>query len=797
MTRLAVDAGARSARPNGRVPDRRPPSRAGPPSVQRRLLELQRTAGNAAVAALLQRQGAPVAPLAPPAPFKAPATLTTLTLGELDDYARDRPDWMTDPALPVASRDELMGLLKWARRGSPAPLDPCRPFGCGDLIAQAAPDRRDVEIFARASQRKNSAVPPDGITVLADAVKLGGAIRELENRLPKTDLHRGLGQTDEAKDELKTLADSGKAADLALYFRRAHAYLEAENGWDSRSYREWGADPAAYIGRVADVRNLHRFQQGLLDQLILNRGDRSRSKPLLLILHSGTDHNGAFHREAALTSVVTNANNLTLMIEGATSLESAGARFTALARAYGQARKVKQVMLAGHGGPTGIELAGRPGAPDSAISDAPGSRNRKRTEKFLRGLVAVMAPGPDAHIILNACLTAAEPVADNLPANPALARATILHSLTTNPSIATLIRNMAGGRTVEGNVASVGAGSYILPSGELHQTIPGDPAAASTNPADYVERGHEPEGAARTLVVLWARDAAAATAAITARKGHGFSSFGDKVISAIFDVFEATSDISGLARVAEQSSRGLSEFHRPDHQKPDEVWGLENVAAFETALTPKIRAISGIGAGGRVALDQVRLAADASRVREITAIVQAAASLDALRKHLSSVWLASRIVDLLPHASAAAPTRAHIMLGGATWPDAHTEGFFRANAGGGTRLRPPVGDTIDGLTNADPSENEILEGLGIVRAAPAPPAPGGAAAGPAVESLSKAGRTTTWLNVREGPDLSAPRVDVLRNGARIEIIGQTGRWYAVLSGGRMRYVFKRYVAVLP
>jgi hypothetical protein len=66
-----------------------------------------------------------------------------------------------------------------------------------------------------------------------------------------------------------------------------------------------------------------------------------------------------------------------------------------------------------------------------------------------------------------------------------------------------------------------------------------------------------------------------------------------------------------------------------------------------------------------------------------------------------------------------------------------------------------------------------------------------------VESLSKVGRTTAWLNVREGPDLAATRVDVLSKGARVDIIGQSGNWFAVLVAGRMRYVFKRYVAVLP
>ncbi|MGI9824269.1 SH3 domain-containing protein [Agromyces sp. Marseille-Q5079] len=763
------------------------------------LIALQGSAGNAAVVALLQRQvvAPPVAPpVAAPvagATFRDPATLTSLTLGALDDYARDRPDWMTDTRIPAATRTQLMDLLRWARRGAPAPLDPCRPFTCSDLVALSASDRHDVEVFARAKQREDSAVPPDGITALPEALSLGKAVRELEDRLPKADLHRGLGQTDAAKAELKVLADSGKAADLGTYFRRAHAFLEADTGRDSESWRLWGADPASYIGRVPDVRNLHRFQKDLLDGLIANRADRSRSKPLVVILHSGTDHNGAFHDDAGMTAVVKHASNLTLMVEGTTSLEAGGGRITALARTYGRGGRIQQVMLAGHGGPTGIDLAGRPGASDAATSEGAG---RRRTERFIRNLVAVMAPGPNARIVLNACLTAAEPVSDSLPADPALARAAILHRLTTDPSIATLLHNMAGGRTVEGNVASVGAGSYITPSGELHQTITGDEAATSTNPADYVERGHEPEGAARSLVVLWARDATAATAAIAARRGHGFTSWGDLVITAMFDVFEAAGDISGLSRVAEQSARGLSEFHDPDHQTPGEVAGLQNRAPFETDLTARVRGIASIGAGGRVALDQVRLPADPTRVAAIAAGVEATASLDVLRKHLSTPWLAVRITDLLPLASATAPTRAQVMLAGATWPHAHTEAFLRANAGAGTRLVPPAGTTIDVLTDADPSENTVLAGLGIVRAAPVPSS-GGGATGPAVESVSLVGTTVDWLNVREGPDLSAARIDVLRRGARVDVIGRSGRWFAVLHAGSMRYVMARFVRVRP
>ncbi|MDQ0894631.1 hypothetical protein QFZ26_002186 [Agromyces ramosus] len=783
--------------------DARPPR--APSTLSARMLALQRVAGNRAVASLVQRQVAPpvvappvVAPpgVAPATPFRDPATLTTLTLGALDDYARERPDWMTDTKLPEATRTQLMALLRWARGGSPPPLDPCRGFTVSDLIAQTAPARHDLEVFARASQQDDSAVPPDGITDLAEATTLGTTIRELEARLPRADLHRGLGQNDEAKAELAELASSGLAVAMGDYFRRAHAYLEADNGGDSASYRRvhGTVDPLSYLGRVDDVRNFHRFQPALLEQLITNRGDRRRRLPLVVILHTGTDHNAAFHDDSGLTAVVKNPLNLTLMIEGATTIEAAGGRVSALARAYGQGRRIQQVMLAGHGGPTSIDIAGRPDAAQSLDSSgAPGSAGRRRTERFLRQLVAVMVPGPDARIVLNACLTAAEPVSDSLPANPALARAAILHRLTTDPSIATLIRNTAGGRTVEGNVASVGAGTYIDPAtGVLHQEITGDEAATSSNPADYVERGHEPEGAARSLVVLWARDPAAATAAIAARRGHGFTSWGDKVITEIFAVFESTSDIAALSRIAERSARGLSEFDNPSHQTPGEIGGLQQDDPSESMLAARVRAFS--PDTGKIALDQVRLPKDGSRVATLHTLIGAQTSLDPIRHHLSKPWLAVRIADLLPLAQAPTPTRAHIMIGGATWLHAHTDAFFRANAGAATRLTPPAGSTIDDLTDNDPSERVILEHLGIVRAAPA--GGGGGAAGPTVESISRVGRTTDWLNVRSAPDLSAGRIDVLRRGARIDIVGQSGRWYAIFHGNQMLFVVKRYVRLI-
>ena len=121
-----------------------------------------------------------------------------------------------------------------------------------------------------------------------------------------------------------------------------------------------------------------------------------------------------------------------------------------------------------------------------------------------------MDTGPDARIVLNACLTQADEVAANLPKDPAEARKAILGSLAKNPSLASRIRQLAPGRVVEGNIASVPAGTYMdvdaagHPTGVVHQRIPSDPSAASADLPDYIEHGQEPEGCMRAVVVVWA-----------------------------------------------------------------------------------------------------------------------------------------------------------------------------------------------------------------------------------------------------------------------------------------------------
>ena len=318
--------------------EHRAPPNPRAPLTPASVLELQRHAGNRAVAAVVARQVAPVTPVAP---FRPVADFDTMTLGELHEYARARPDWSTDPALPAARRKTVLTTLEFARGGEPAPVGPCGDIPLKDIENTGLPPatRETLRTYSRGVAASGTAGVPH-TAVLADAVRDGEALGKLEKAFPKETLKRTMGTTTEGKDQLPALVTAGEIDNFATYFRRSKASLEATNGMDVVSYLAMvttdGVNPVSFVGRLPHVLNYHRFQAPLLDQLVTNEADTSRAKPLLLILHTGSDHNGAFHRDDQLRALVVHPRNLTIMIEGATSLEAAGAETTRVARGRGR-----------------------------------------------------------------------------------------------------------------------------------------------------------------------------------------------------------------------------------------------------------------------------------------------------------------------------------------------------------------------------------------------------------------------------------------------------------------------------
>jgi hypothetical protein len=342
-----------------------------------RVLAMQRGLGNAAVSAMLARNGGaspPVAaPAGPPVVHHTRAELDAMTLSEFESFAEAQADWASepgrpasDPPLDAAFKQKLRNLLEFAREDAGG----VRPVlaGCGDmtvhdLVATGLNSavRNDLRSFGQAvAQAPQVTIELQPTADVALARKLGAAVRKLEAMPGPGVAHTIFKQTD-GSDSLGDLIASGHLDDFIAYCRRAHPLLEAP-GSEIDSYialRAEGADPLSYLGKLPDVRNFHRFEKAALDAAVLNRRYTKKDKPLFLILHSNFDHNGAFHRDPNLTAVFTDARHLALLIEGKETLDEISSELGPLAHKYGKGDVISQVMMAGHGNSNVILLAGK------------------------------------------------------------------------------------------------------------------------------------------------------------------------------------------------------------------------------------------------------------------------------------------------------------------------------------------------------------------------------------------------------------------------------------------------------
>ncbi len=742
-----------------------------------------------------------------------------MTVGELDSYAQNRPDWSTDPALPSPRRRSLVSTLEFVRAGEPKPLASCGDMAVVDVEAQglARPARAKLRNYARGVASEESAAIPRTASI-GDALRDGEALGTLEAAIPKATLHHTMGTKDSGKQQFPRLVASGEVERFARYFRRSGAYLEAENGRDVKSYLDMvdrdTTHPDEFVGKLPRIRNYHRFLAPMLTTLKANLSDRSRSKPLLLILHTGSDHNGAFHRDEELQNLVQHPRNLSIMVEGATTLEALGGEAGTIARRYGQRGRIQQLMLAGHGSPRSMDMAGGPGSTSQAMDL---ENNRARTERFLRGLVRNMETGPNARIVLNACLTAADEVSQDLSSDPAVARREILDTLNSSPSLASRLQDLAPGRTVEGNVSSVPAGEYQSrdaagnPTGVLHQWIPSDPEASGSDRGEYIEKGREAEGCMRAVVALWAQDKGECLRRVEARRRQSIRGWDDRVIHTFYDMIHAQPDNAALMnKLANYAAGGLSEFDLVAEQVPRNLYGISRelspaeVNSIFTPLYPHAPSTA------KLAIDQIwMLSNNARRASFLSMLATFPTTLDA-SPHLDMGALSLSMAHLLPSGSASAPTSSQMKLalwavtGGRSNDDAET--FLRANAGSSRRLSMPSGTTVPGLTDGAASEQDVLETLGLTGTTTASGSSG--SSGPApnldldgdgapdiyVESITRRGLVTaTWLNVRQRPELSAPRIDVIPRGSGVEVFGEVGRWYAVNLRGRVGFVHRNYL----
>ena len=794
---------------------------------------------------LLQRQPAPVAapPAAAPPAAAAPATLASyhnavaiyaMTLNAFDTYAREQADWIDSPApneLSVADKKSLRTILEFGR--SPNILN-----GCGTMTVQSLKDKGVVpavtvplRTYSRAVAKAVPTVELQQTDDVSKGMDWGKALQKLEPALGGAVI-QAIIKEDGSQTQLQNLIGANKVDALVKYNQICHPILHANNGAEITSFlalHDEGANPTSYHGRLPDVRNFHRFEKAALDRLIQNQINTRKAKPLALILHSPFDHNGAFHRDPNLTAAITDNHNLTLMLEGKSSLAEIQGELRPLARRYGKNNRISQVMIAGHGNARVMQLAGTldrktvnnprtHGERDDAI-DLDG--NAKHTQAFFQALLKNMESGPNARIVLNACLTASNTVPEGLDPDPAKAQQQINQAIASKPSLTTHLQNMAAAQGVnvgvKGSNASFGQVGLIDPATGLLDIIPagGVDPAMTADKFTYVREGREPEGAMRAVVECWAQDRSRCLQAVQDRHNAPYGAeWEEKIINAAYGITIANPTNANLMNQLAQTVGGLSELKHLDECRVGSIRRILPAAHLHTLFT-SIATASIWTTQHHIPLVvyQVWQKTDNSKRADLLSQLQHFNCLQA-STFIDTAFLGADLAQLLSLPPASPPPAdrlklalVHVVQGGTNVGDAGRE-YLRAVAGGGRTF--PAALNINGLLAGRSTEQGVLQDIGLGSAAPARGAAGVPVA-PApnvdldgdgtndfyVEPMTRRGGVTVRsLRVRARPNTSSALLGGLVSGQGVFILGSVSNWYAIEFNHRTAFVYKPAVRLL-
>ena len=505
-----------------------------------RLVDARPAGGAGATTATIQRK-----PSASPSVTKGPSTpldtadLLAKKLSEAMLAAGQQVDWgaratsvpkstPTSGGIVISSTGpkDVESFLIWAKRapGAEAALG---TFVVSDLIDR---DRKALEAYSKAVQGgKGTPHIEKPVATAADAELYGqnlpgiidafgalaaSVVRQPSERAPHV-------------DQVKDLTPA-MTKDIKAYRSGFSPRFEATNGADVNSYlqlRDEAFDPAVGAASLKPyMHNPHRFEAAGLRQLDLNMKQvpglaaepAATRRKLTLVLHSGQDHNGAFHRDQKMTEVFTVNNGsagkpLAVLVEDADSLTSAQKRIEGI---VGKDVVIAGALIAGHGDATSTEVGG-PGASLDLKT------NRKATLAFLKFLIQHMDKSPDAQIAFNACLVGSHDIdPKTMNQSGAAAGSQAAKVIAKNPNLVDVVNELAKKEGVKlqvlGANGSVSALDLVDPATGKLKLDPSKPytdakgvkqsgASLQDDPilapkAEYLEKGKEAEGVVRAYV---------------------------------------------------------------------------------------------------------------------------------------------------------------------------------------------------------------------------------------------------------------------------------------------------------
>jgi hypothetical protein len=556
-----------------------------------------------------------------------------------------------------------------------------------------------------------------------------------------------------------------------------------------------------------------------------------------LILMSGLDWNAAFLQASNLESAVLNPNNLALVIQGPASLASAGTLVTTIADTYGQApatggpRRLGQVVIAGHGASTSVEMAtpgagaGATGADDQYVHYAGGESldshaNPAGAQALIDTVLSRMDPA-SARVVFAGCLVGSHDVpAGTDVSDPATAAGNIRAAIAANPNLADFVRSRMTALGITGEVRAANAsttfGAFgVDASGRADLSLSWDKDIGGSK-AQYVASGSEPEGALRAALETWADPAlgpAWTTATMRARVSalSGVNGWYQSLTRTAYELAlpAAPADVAA-ARLLDLSHRA-------------EPWLLAGWR--DTANASRLAAA--VHAGEEAAIYGAMLASDLAGQPHLPIIVQQAwmhadaaheaafmaaigasgLSRTALQPLLSRGLVDAHLAALLP--VSATPSREQLLLAltiaaadGAAMPPA-VAALLRAAAGGARTTAFPAALGVPALLDGA-SELQVLEDIGL--------APGSAAGGAVLDDANvdlddsgmnerfialrprEAAVTAFALNVRSRPRMDDNVIGWLHRGDVVRVMGETHGWSAIDFNGTMAFVYHRFIS---
>jgi hypothetical protein len=787
-----------------------------------------------------------------------------------DTYTREQADWFAEPTLTAADRTLLWELMLHLQRGSHV-MAGVGDLRLSDLVGRSAADWTALENFGRACDPAHHTVriASAGAYAVARRISMGNTLVGLES------LHNMSGEVLEvtvSEIQLLKVDVDGMLPAITDYWTRFRPHLQMRvatspapaRGPEFQRVLDMLAGPggitpfATLLGRI---RNLHRFSRVMLTRLVANYGDRSRSRPVQLVLHTGHDSD-AFQRSAPLFEdlVLQSAppgwaglfydERLVLVLEGGDSLAAMTVLVGDITRDYGQldaagTPRLEQAMIGGHGSPRSVQMAGT-GPPvvrrgdvqypsESLAVDASGVPT-PATAALLDALLRSLDPAT-ARLVFAGCLVASNPVPAGTPTGA------ISAFIAAHPNLASVVESQGTALGLPAGFVSAsraslglaGAASLRNPDGDLAVDVSSLDPHAFGDAAAYAAGGLEPEGVLVAAVEL-AGDVSptAAAAALHARLALPAQSTNwyDSVTRLVVAVAMNGVPVGGpvdvnrlntlahlvetvfLARWPGDFNIGVSNF----------VARVNVHAALALPIYAGIAVISDFTAPSdqsaklmHFIVEQARMNAGTAREAQLLAFLDADASLTAtvLAPHLDTGAIAGNAATLFPPGAAASSGRLRLALAwlrrDPTQPDMLAFLNSQVVTGAGT---PTITAALRAELNGA-SESSLLRSLGVSLTPTTTVAPvgGGAAVTLPRANADVTGDTSTdvlveqrpyeatvlpfALNVRRRPTMAGSVIDYVRRGDIVRVVGFTHDWAAIEKDGRLGFVYRTQISAPP